>query len=107
MDYEITTDGTTVWVNKAWMVGRFGRFGVDIHRDINQQATKGECLLCTHTTPPAQTGAEDWELFVTKMKELHGIDVPEEYRPERCRPFSTPCGACRRFDCAGCGEAVH
>lgn len=79
--YEVISDGVTVWVNKGWLLGRFGRYGIDIHRDINEQSTKGECLHCTHT----ETGPAEWEDFVVKMKELHGIVVAEKYRPKRCR----------------------
>lgn len=84
-DHQITTDGTTVWVNKAWLVGRFGRYGIDIHRNITDQESEGQCLFCTHVHPPAETNANDWETFVTNMKKLHGIVVPERFRPKRCR----------------------
>ena len=81
--YEITTNGTTVWVNGATgLLGRFGIHGIDIHRKLEEQSEKGQCLFCTHET----TTGHDWMTFVAKMKELHGIEVPVlEFTPIRLR----------------------
>jgi hypothetical protein len=81
--YEISTDGRTVWVNSAVCLGRFGRLGIDVHKDITEQMarTGTECLFCTHTP----TTRADWDLFVVKMKELHGVIVPQKYMPRRFR----------------------
>lgn len=82
MRHIIESDGITVWVNgEGSLLGRFGRFGIDIHKPIEEQATNGECLYCTH----AATTAADWDTFVAKMKELYGIKVPEKYKPNRFR----------------------
>ncbi len=83
-DYQITTDGTTVWVNhsQGYMIGRFGRMGVDIHRTLEDQITTGsECLACTHGPVTVQ----DWELFVSGMQTHYGIAVTDHYRPVRFR----------------------
>ena len=32
-DYEIVTDGRTVWVNTGELLGRFGPNGIDVHKD--------------------------------------------------------------------------
>lgn len=78
----ISSDGVTVWVNGLTsLLGRFGRFGIDIHIPLEQQREKGECLFCTHV----ETTAEDWLQFVAKMQELHGVTVSERYRPYRFR----------------------
>lgn len=80
---EISTDGITVWVNSEFAcLGRFGRWGIDIHTGDPTSPT--ECLFCTHT----QTTLLDWELFRTRMMELHQVEVPPDYCPERFRKMS-------------------
>jgi hypothetical protein len=80
--FDITSDGVTVWVNGAYgLLGRFGRFGVDVHRPMSEQGNKGECLHCTHTY--LGTTLEDWRVFVQKMEEHHGVVVGEQYMPKR------------------------
>ena len=79
-DFTIDTDGVTVWVNdQSLCLGRFGRFGIDIHRKIERLTNTVECLYCTHT----RTTESDWEVFVAKMAELHGVTIPASFRPER------------------------
>jgi hypothetical protein len=79
----IETDGVTVWINGPdGLLARFGRNGIDIHNPLSVQQDSGrECLFCTHTP----TDHQDWELFVLKMAELHGITVGPELMPDRCR----------------------
>jgi len=81
--HEIISDGKTVWVNGAeGLLGRFGRGGIDVHRPAVEQAETGrECLHCTHTAPTAA----DWDVFVLKMKEHHGIEVGNAYRPKKLK----------------------
>lgn len=77
--HTIDSDGTTVWVNSAtYCLGRFGRFGIDIHREPGQHDV-GECLFCTH----GETTTADWDTFVEKMKELYFIVVPKKHKPVR------------------------
>lgn len=75
----IETDGKTVWVNGAdACLGRFSRFGVDVHRTLAEQlAGNGQCLACTHEM--ADIGA--WEMFQEAMKRHHGVVVSDRYRP--------------------------
>lgn len=78
---QIISDGRTVWVNseEGHLIGRFGVFGIDIHRDLCEQSDKGECLYCTHeVTKPA-----DWETFKVKMREHHKVRVTDKHRPSR------------------------
>lgn len=78
-NYEVVSDTRTVWVNaiSGCCLGRFGRRGIDIHRDADGQVAIGACLHCTHTTPtPA-----DWEVFVKEMKDFYGVEVGEEHKP--------------------------
>lgn len=80
--YEISSDYRTVWVNSAeGCLGRFGVNGIDIHRPMSEQRTKGECLHCTHEP----TTLQDWGIFVLKMKEFFNIRVPAKYLPIRFR----------------------
>lgn len=81
MSHQILSDGRTVWVNRESLLGRFGKFGIDIHRPLTEQMTEGECLFCTHKA----TTKEDWDLFVSKMRELFDIKIPRRYMPKRFR----------------------
>lgn len=74
----IETDGVTVWVNSVdgGCIGRFSRFGLDVHRATIDQETKGQCLDCTHPPEPAS-----WTRFVASMFEYHAVIVPEALRP--------------------------
>lgn len=75
--YEITTDGTTVWVNsEVCSIGRFGVMGIDVH-----SADATSCLHCTHQ----RTTAEDWETFKQDMLKYHSVHVSDEFKPERFR----------------------
>ena len=76
--HDVSSDGTSVWVNGVGgLLGRFGRAGIDIHQPLSEQQEKGECLFCTH----ALTSPSDWDLFVAKMKEHFGIEVPAKHMP--------------------------
>jgi hypothetical protein len=81
-EYDISTDGRTVWVNGASLLGRFGLMGIDIHRPLLEQVEHGECLFCTQ----GETTREDWDLFVVKMEEHYGIRVAARWLPRRLRP---------------------
>jgi len=86
-EYDIVSDGVTVWVNGAMgLLGRFGRNGIDIHRPLAAQAEHGECLFCTNTP----TTAVDWDVFVSKMQELHGVKVHGKYIPTRFKKAAPP-----------------
>ena len=72
---DVTSDGKTVWVNtdKGDCIGRFSkRFGIDIHNGAEVVMETGkQCLFCLHGE-----GAT-WELFIEKMQEHHGVEVPK------------------------------
>lgn len=77
---QIETDGRTVWVNGSdgMCLGRFSRFGIDIHRTFAEQAAGlGECLECTHKVA---TNA-DWERFQVGMMAHHKVIVGAQFRP--------------------------
>ena len=78
----IDSDGITVWVNGAGgLLGRFGKSGIDIHKPMELQQEKGECLFCTHEF----VTKEDWPIFQAKMLEHFGIKVPDRHKPKRFR----------------------
>lgn len=81
--FDVISDGRTVWVNgPASCLGRFGLTGIDIHRAFTGVVqSDSECLYCTHGV----TTKADWETFVTKMLELHGVPVLHEHMPDRLR----------------------
>lgn len=79
--HEITTDGRVVWINgPANCLGRFGLQGIDIYLPLGQQTPDNAHFFSTQ----GPTSAAEWSLFVEKMREHHGIDVPAHYRPARC-----------------------
>lgn len=75
-DCEVTSDGRTVWVGgpDGCCLGRFSRFGVDVHRDTQGQINIGACLDCTTST--------DWGRFVSSMRRHHGVVVSDEHKPD-------------------------
>lgn len=77
--FEVSTDKRVVWVNGAdgTCLGRFGLWGIDIHNELRHMAEKGQCLDCTHSKPTLA----DWRRFVEGMKNHHGVEVSDEYRP--------------------------
>jgi hypothetical protein len=77
MEFLIDTsaNGDTVWVNSpTCCIGRFSkRFGMDIHRTVEQQMQgEPQCLHCTHG---GGTHA-DWLEFVRLMKHHFNVTVP-------------------------------
>lgn len=78
---EITTDGRTVWVNETTgcCIGRFSRFGLDVHRSMGEMITgAGECLHCTHGRPDKS----GWAVFQAMMKLHHNVHVMDRYKPD-------------------------
>ena len=76
---EITSDGTTVWVNTDINLGRFGKHAVDVHHDAAGQAAGKHCLNCFRRTPGNLV--EDWNRFKASMLEHHGVNVSDHHRP--------------------------
>lgn len=78
--YDVASDGSTVWVHAAdgCCIGRFSRFGVDVHHDAAGQMARGSaCLDCCHDLPPE----EAWERFVDSMHKFHGVEIDDEHKP--------------------------
>jgi hypothetical protein len=73
MRAEVKSDGTTVWVNGAdGMLGRFNRRFLDVHIDgacAGDGCAPGPCTL------------EHWNVFKTKMLEVHGVRVSDKHMP--------------------------
>lgn len=82
--HEVAWDGRTVWVNSGqtgMSLARFGRAGIDVHMDAEDQMRTGrQCLACSH---PAKGFAqlEDWHKFRELVKTHHGVTVPENMIP--------------------------
>lgn len=80
MKPEITSNGTTVWVNTAICIGRFGIAGIDVHKDWEGQMEDGSpCLDCI---PASGDHLADWERFKASMKTHHNVEIPEKHRPK-------------------------
>jgi len=81
LEYEITTDGTTVWVNSSdGAIARFGKNGIDIHCSLGEMVEFGtQCLQCTHQP----TTVDDWRAFQDGMLKHHGISVSDGFMPKR------------------------
>ena len=80
---QVTSDGTTVWVNApdGCCIGRFGRRIIDIHKDGAAQLAEGtECLDCRKRTDDLD---DDWRVFVDGMLAHHGVTVGVDHKPER------------------------
>ena len=81
-DYDVVSDGLTVWVNAASgeCLGRFGKFGIDVHKKVEDQRDgASECLFCTH----GPTTLADWEAFRVSMALHHRVQVGDTHRPSR------------------------
>ena len=81
-NFTIETDGVTVWINNAvGCIGRFAKYGIDVHSDPTEQHELGECLYCTHT----RTTKADWIMFLFQMYKHHGIKIPIKYEPKNLK----------------------
>lgn len=78
-NFEIKTDGRTVWVNGMHgCIGRFGRGGIDVHKTAAEQVESGtQCLLCTHGRPMLA----DWETFQAAMLKFYGTEIANTLMP--------------------------
>lgn len=75
---EVTTDGRTTWINgpNGSMLGRLSPTGIDVHGD---EGASTHCLDCR--VPPDKNA---WEAFRASMKEHHGVEVPQSFKPDWC-----------------------
>ena len=78
----ITSDATTVWVNGMVNLGRFGRWAVDVHTDMDAQLNDGKHCADCWKRQPGQLDA-DWARFTKAMLDLHGVIVPNDLKPSR------------------------
>jgi uncharacterized protein (DUF736 family) len=76
-ELEISEQKDKVWIHASdgSTVGRFGKFGVDLHNTVSEQMNGApECRLCTH----GKVTENDWNLFREKAKEFWGVSVPQD-----------------------------
>lgn len=78
-DFEIIYGARAVWVNdQHGCLGRFGVYGIDVHRTMTEQMDgQPECLFCTHKP----VTVEDWPRFVEAMRKFHDIDILDQPFP--------------------------
>jgi len=76
----VESDGRTVWVNGSdgCCLGRFSRFGIDVHKDYAGQMNGGQCLDCK----PGPLTSADWDRFVEGIATYYGIRVAPKHRPD-------------------------
>jgi hypothetical protein len=55
---------------------------------IAAQSEHGECLHCTHE----RTARADWDVFVRKMDEHFGIQIPDKHMPNKFARDKEPLG---------------
>ena len=83
--HQVMTDGRTTWVNApdGSTVGRFSKWGVDVHRSAAEQlAGMPECIDCTHQKPgKTEWASEGWGRFVTGVRDHFGVEVPDSFAP--------------------------
>lgn len=72
MEFQVDIGARAVWVNAGTgeCIGRFGVYGIDVHRTIADQYL-GECLDCTH----GRVTLADWTRFQRSMLAYHGVDI--------------------------------
>lgn len=67
-----------IWVNAETgeCIGRFGVYGIDVHRRMVDQHL-GECLDCTH----GRVTPAEWTRFQESMLAHHGVDLSDVDMP--------------------------
>lgn len=92
MRIAIESDGRTVWVHRGGeTIGRFGRFGIDVHSTLQEQMEgASQCKCCTH----GPTSSTHWELFKAAMLQYHEVIVGNEYMPIRLQGSAASLDRC-------------
>lgn len=105
--HQILGDGKTTWViaPDGSTVGRYSRWGIDIHRPLEQQvAGLGECLDCSHHYPSDRSwAAEGWVRFTQGVLTHFGVQIPDAFRPG----FAAAVVAAPVVNAAGPDQAVR
>lgn len=87
----VETGTHTVWVHDGRtgaVLGRFGRFGIDVHFAIDPDTLQHidkegriqhtQCAACRHDL----RGREAWDYFKKAMLDRHGVEVTNMDKPE-------------------------
>jgi hypothetical protein len=73
VEWSVTNDKVWIHASDGSTVGRFSRFGIDLHNTVTDQlAGMPECRLCTHERP----SVADWDMFREKALEWWDVNVP-------------------------------
>ena len=77
-DYEIASDGRTVWLNRLTIdprcVGRFHRFGFDVLESVAPLSPVPIDLR-------ARTRSGDWRRFQRLMQRHYAVTISDDHRP--------------------------
>lgn len=77
-EVQLSASRDRLWIHSAAdgsTVGRFGKFGIDLHNTItDQMAGLPQCRLCTHHRPTQA----DWDQFRALALKWWGVEVPED-----------------------------
>lgn len=83
--FQVMSDGRRVWVNSPTTgasVARFSAIGgtalIDIHREPDEQRTKGQCLACAQ----GECSLDMWLQFKSSLLEHYGVDLPDTHCPK-------------------------
>lgn len=81
MNYDVFSNGDTVWVNASdgCCIARFSPRGIDIHHNAEQQMAGKTCLDCS----PGPCRESDWDRFRAVMKEKYSITIEERHKPRK------------------------
>lgn len=75
-NYELKTDGLTVWVNNLVCVARFGGTGYEVNNGMMIFAKRGSGV-------EGATTESDWEGFIRDVNQCLDVQIPEGYKPAR------------------------
>lgn len=81
-EVQLTPLRDRVWIHASdgSTVGRFSRFGIDLHNTVTEQLNgMPQCRLCTHDAPTKG----DWEMFRAKALEWWGVAVEADAFDQR------------------------
>jgi hypothetical protein len=80
--YEVSSDGSTVWVNEVFLVARFCQFSREyVAVGANDSSTGLEYAEGAVTHPEGGPSSDDWIDFVNGVKGRWGIVIGQKHTP--------------------------
>lgn len=88
--FEVSTDGTTVWVNGSMgCLARFGRHAMEIAAPTVPFEDVTEAYYSTRWDTsrgaPGTFSKRDWQEFKKKVLDFHGFEIADEHMPQHLR----------------------